>query len=33
LSNIADRIPFPGRRPRRSSTQPVASQRVIDADN
>jgi hypothetical protein len=34
LSNIADRIPFPGRRPRRSSSpaRPVTSQRVIDAD-
>jgi hypothetical protein len=33
LSNIADRIPFPGRRPRgRSTTRPVSSQRVIDAD-
>jgi hypothetical protein len=34
LSNIADRIPFPGRRPRSrpSSTRPVPSQRVIDAD-
>jgi hypothetical protein len=33
LSNIAGRIPIPGRRPRRSSTRPVASQRVTDADN
>jgi hypothetical protein len=32
LSNIADRIPFPGRRPRRSPSTPVRSQRVIDAD-
>jgi hypothetical protein len=36
LSNIADRIPFPGRRPRArnqaSSSRPVASQRIIDAD-
>ena len=34
LSNIADRIPFPRRRPRssRSATRPVPSQRVIDAD-
>jgi len=32
LSNIAGRIPIPGRRPRQSST-PVRSQRVIDADN
>ena len=33
LSNIADRIPFPGRRPRsRSSTRPVTSQRVIDVE-
>ena len=33
LSNIADRIPLPGRRPeRRSSTRTVTSQRVIDAD-
>ena len=32
LSNIADRIPFPGRRPRRSSTRPVTSQRIIEAD-
>ena len=34
LSNIADRIPFPGRRPRssRSSTRSVTSQRVVDAD-
>ena len=33
LSNIADRIPIPGRRPRsRSSSRPVMSQRVIDAD-
>jgi hypothetical protein len=34
LSNIADRIPFPGRRPRsRSSSRTVTSQRVIDADD
>src|SRR6185369_16661783 len=32
LSNIADRIPIPGWRPRRSSTS-VRSQRVIDAEN
>jgi hypothetical protein len=33
LSNIADRIPFPGRRPRGSrSSTPVRSQRVVDAD-
>jgi hypothetical protein len=33
LSNIADRIPLPGRRPaRRSSSRPVRSQRVIDSD-
>ncbi|MFL6083635.1 MAG: hypothetical protein ACJ74F_10575, partial [Mycobacterium sp.] len=35
LSNIADRIPFPGRRPRSSrssTTRPVTSQRVIDAE-
>ncbi len=33
LSNIADRIPFPGRRPtRRSAPRPVPSQRVIDHD-
>jgi len=32
-SNIAGRIPLPGRRPRsRSSSRAVASQRVIDAD-
>ena len=31
LSNIADRIPIPGRRPRRSSTS-VRSQRIVDAD-
>jgi hypothetical protein len=33
LSNIADRIPFPGRRPRgRTPTRPVTSQRVYDTD-
>jgi hypothetical protein len=33
LSNIADRIPLPGRRPRnRSSSRTVTSQRIIDAD-
>jgi hypothetical protein len=33
LYNIADRIPIPGRRPRsRSSTRPVTSQRVIEAE-
>ena len=33
LSNIADRIPLPGWRPRaRSSSRTVTSQRVIDAD-
>ena len=33
LSNIADRIPLPGRRPRaRSASRTVTSQRVIDAD-
>jgi hypothetical protein len=33
LSNIADRIPLPGRpRGRRMSTRPVASERVIDSD-
>jgi hypothetical protein len=33
LSNIADRIPFPGRRPRgRTPTRPVTSQRVYDVD-
>jgi hypothetical protein len=31
LSNIAERIPFPGRRPsRRPSPRTVRSQRVID---
>ena len=35
LSNIADRIPFPGRRPSRrpSSPRPVSSQRVIDHED
>jgi hypothetical protein len=36
LSNIADRIPLPGRRPRArnraSSSRTVTSQRIIDAD-
>ena len=33
LSNIAERFPFPGlRSTRRSSSRPVRSQRVIDAD-
>ena len=33
LSNIADRIPLPGRRPtRRPTARPVSSQRVIDHD-
>ncbi|WP_430522840.1 SAM-dependent methyltransferase [Mycolicibacterium poriferae] len=33
LSNIADRIPFPGRRPRsRPVTRPATPQRIIDAD-
>jgi hypothetical protein len=33
LSNIAERIPLlPRRSPRRSSSPPVRSQRVIDAD-
>jgi hypothetical protein len=36
LSNIADRIPFPGRRPRArtqaSSSRTVTSQRIIDTD-
>jgi hypothetical protein len=32
LSSIADRIPFPGRRPRRPTTRPVTSQRIIDHD-
>jgi hypothetical protein len=34
LSNIADRIPFPGRRAgRRTSPQPVVSQRVIEHED
>jgi len=33
LSNIADRIPLPGRRPRRSSSRPVPSQRIIESDS
>ncbi|MGA8546479.1 MAG: hypothetical protein WB785_14620, partial [Mycobacterium sp.] len=33
LSNIADRIPLPGRRPRsRTSPRTVRSQRVIEHD-
>jgi len=33
LSNIADRIPLPGRRmPRRSSSRPVRSTRIIESD-
>jgi hypothetical protein len=33
LSNIADRIPFPGRRPRsRPSSRTVPSQRIIEAE-
>jgi len=31
LSNIADRIPLPGRRPR-ARTRPVTSQRIIDVE-
>jgi hypothetical protein len=34
LSNIADRIPLPGRRPgRRSPSRTVRSQRAIDHEN
>ena len=33
LSNIADRIPLPRRSSRRTSPRPVASQRIIDADD
>jgi hypothetical protein len=34
LSNIADRIPFPGRRPsRRTEPRTVRSQRVIEHDD
>jgi hypothetical protein len=33
LSNIADRIPLPGRRPRgRFSSRPATTQRVIDVE-
>jgi hypothetical protein len=33
LSNIAERIPLPGRRyARRASSRPVPSQRIIDAE-
>jgi hypothetical protein len=32
LSNIADRIPLPGRR-RRPPSRPVPSQRIIDGDS
>jgi hypothetical protein len=34
LSNIADRIPLPGRRsPRRAPARPMRSQRVIESDD
>jgi len=32
LSNIADRIPLPGRRPRRPPSRPVPSTRIIESD-
>ena len=33
LSSIAERFPLPGRRPRRSSSRTVPSQRVFDSDD